>query len=336
MVGIGSGGKFDDGKLPSREQLQRELQGYLETMGKSQADVAQALGLSASALSQWLKGKYQGDSKAIDRKVARHLGLEKNRAETGVADLGRFVLTSVAEKVFMVCEYCARHKSMGVVQGAAGMGKTMALAEYAERAPDALYLRCHPGFDRPTPVLTALAEKLKLIPAARERVTMVGQSWTRLLDAILARLTGASCIIIIDEAQYLSVKTLEILRTIVDVAEVGLVLAGNDEVYRRVEGERAQFAQLHSRIAILRRIGLGATRDDMAKLAGHFLADDGIDMLVERSRRAGGIRASMKILALARDYAEDEAKAADEPGAKVEVGLKHLQEAEKALNVAGR
>jgi DNA transposition AAA+ family ATPase len=320
----------------SREQLQRELQGYLETMGKSQADVARAMGLASSAVSQWLKGKYAGNSDAIDRKVARLLGLEKNRAETGVAEMGRFVQTSVAEKVFMVCEYCVRHKSMGVVQGAAGMGKTMALLEYANRAPDALYLRCHPGFRRATPLLTALAEKLKLIPPARERITMVGQSWTRLLDSILARLTGASCILIIDEAQYLSVETLEILRTVVDVAEIGLVLAGNDEVYRRVEGERAQFAQLHSRIAILRRIVLGATRDDMAKLAAQFLADDGIDMLVERSRRAGGIRASMKILALARDFAEDEAKASDEPGAKVEVGLKHLQAAEKALNVAGR
>lgn len=332
MVGVGSGKVFDDSKPLSRDQLRDELQAYLRTTGKSQAEVAKALALSSSGLSQWLGDKYKGDSAGIDRAVARLLGLEKNRSETGIASLGRFQQTSVAEKVFTVCEYCARHRSMGVVQGAAGMGKTMALMEYADRAPDAIYIRCHPGFERPTPMLSALGEKLRVIPGARERMMAVGQSWTRVLDMVLAKLQGANRTLILDEAQYLSVRTLEILRTLSDVAEMGVVLSGNDEVYRKVEGERAQFAQLHSRIAILRKIGLGATREDIAKLAGEYLANDGIDMLVERSKLPGGIRASMKILALAREFAENQG----EPGAKTEIELKWLRAAEKALNVSGR
>lgn len=57
--------------------------------------------------------------------------------------------------------------------------------------------------------------------------------------------------IIIDEAQHLTVRALNHLRCISDESGVGICLIGNDDVYRKMKGSgKADFAQLFSRIGM--------------------------------------------------------------------------------------
>lgn len=323
MVGIGTGNVFDDGAELSGEQLRVELRGYMDAHNRSQTDVARALDLSAPALSQWLRGVYKGDVPGIDRKVARFLGLEAQRADTGVVALGQFRETSVAEAVFAVCEYVQKHRSIGVVVGEAGMGKTMALKEYASRAPEALYLRCTTAHGSPSALLATLGQKLRMPEMS------LGLGLARLLDRMLARLTGSGRMLILDEAQLLSIKAIETLRALHDEADVAMVWAGNGDVYRRVGvgSGRAEFAQIYSRVAFYQDVPLGATPTDVAKLVGQ-VPDAVLRYLVDWTHEPGGIRQMMKIYALARDLVV--------AGEGREVTLAHVKQAVAVLGLQKR
>ena len=64
------------------------------------------------------------------------------------------------------------------------------------------------------------------------------------------RVNGVRGLLIVDEAQHLSLRALETLRALHDATGAGLALMGNAVVYARLTGGRraAEFAQLFSRV----------------------------------------------------------------------------------------
>jgi DNA transposition AAA+ family ATPase len=312
MVGIGTGNVFSDDRVLDAGELRIELQAYMEKFGKSQSEIAKALSVSTSTMSQWLNAKYKGDSETLTRSVARLLGLEAQRE--GV-EAPKFAHTQVAKDVWTLCEYVQKYRSIGVLAGAAGMGKTCSLLAFADQAPEALYLRCLPTFKRPSALLRALCRLLRLDP--------VGQaSSDKLLAEVLGRLMGSNRMLLFDEAQYCSNETLEVIRTIHDVTEIGMVWAGNGDVHRRTKSSQAAFSQIHSRVAIRRAVELGASEGDVLKLVGNQKKAV-VSFLRVRSREPGGIRSMMQLWTLAREIALS-------TGA-VEVEMTHVKEAFSTL-----
>ena len=65
------------------------------------------------------------------------------------------------------------------------------------------------------------------------------------MNTLVEQLAGTNRLIIIDEAQHLTKKTLEHLRSISDETGVGICFVGNEEVYSRLKGSgKADFAQI--------------------------------------------------------------------------------------------
>ncbi|MBM4395612.1 MAG: AAA family ATPase [Deltaproteobacteria bacterium] len=284
---------------------------------KSQADVARAIGISGGAFNSWLKNKYPGDNEAITAKVCSLLAVETER-EAGPRGQ-EFVHTKLAREILEACRFAHVHREIAVVYGAAGMGKTVAVKHYKAEHRDAIYVRCDPSFRSPMAVLaganTALGRRAKWAGHLRVHI-----------HELVELLEGSGRLLIFDEAQFLSLRSLEVLRTLHDSAEVGLVLCGNEWVYQQMLGNgRAAFAQLFSRVGIRRPVALGVSDEDVAALAQGFAGDLSADCLAYLGAKAGehgGVRRLVKVLQLGVELASAE----DETPK-----LLHLQMAEAML-----
>ena len=106
----------------------------------------------------------------------------------------------------------------------------------------------------------------------RERVAR------RLTAEIVDRLKGSGRVLIVDEAQHLTVRALNHLRCISDESGVGIALVGNEEVYSKLRGSgKADFAQLCSRVGMRKQV---QTRDikmeDIRSIFGRYELDEGV------------------------------------------------------------
>ena len=81
----------------------------------------------------------------------------------------------------------------------------------------------------------------------------VGSIHSMLLD-IIGRLKYSGRLIIVDEAEYLPYKALELLRRIYNKAKVGVLLVGMPKLLKNLKGDRGQYTQLYSRVGIVKEL----------------------------------------------------------------------------------
>ena len=186
---------------------------YIENTGLSQAKVAIQLGYSATAISQYLKGTYKGDVEGIDKAVGQLLERYQSKLKDVPTD---FIPTPTAKRILEVCGLAHAMKDIYLVIGEAGLGKSRALQHYAASNSNAVLLEVDPTFSAKV-LLTELCNVLGL-SAPRNNHAM--------MTAIIEKLKGSDRLLIIDEAELLTYKPLEILRRIHDKTGVGVVLAG--------------------------------------------------------------------------------------------------------------
>lgn len=104
--------------------------------------------------------------------------------------------------------------------------------------------------------------------------------------------------LIIDEAQHLTVRTLNHLRCISDESGVGIALIGNDEVYTKMKGSgRADFAQLFSRIGMRKQVlTSGITREDVEAVFSPYGIDgSALEVLFRICRTSYGLRGAVNV-----------------------------------------
>ena len=201
------------------------------------------------------------------------------------------VHTQVLEEVTMAVSFAEAAGDISLIYGEAGLGKTVSLKEYAHLHPEAIYIE--------------LKDCDKSVKGVCEKILdAIGKSQSgtdrKLVSAISDYLLSNPCLIIIDEAQHLSVRALENLRAINDVTESGIVLCGNPTVYDRMHGRgQAHFAQLYSRIGIRRHI-IEPTLDDITLIFEKYgLEKESILFLHKLALQRGGIRNCVKVLNIA-------------------------------------
>ena len=267
------------------KQAQDAIIEYRDKTGKSQAEISKELGISQGQLSAFINGSYK----------TPHTLIPKIEALLGQYEVSKlaprapgFAQTSVSKAVMDVIEYCHLQGKIGVVSGDAGIGKTMAIRQYCEENPMSVWITISPAYATMSGVNDLLSEKI----GVREK------NARRVYSEIVNRLRGSKRVIIIDEAQHLTKKTLEHLRSISDEAGVGICLVGNEEVYSRLKGTgKADFAQIFSRIAIRKSLFLTDIKKvDLEKIFfGSKLDDETMDFLYKISRTRYGIRGAVNV-----------------------------------------
>lgn len=210
--------------------------------GLSQEKAGKLIGVSGAVLSSLRSGTYKGD---VDRqiKIIEDYFSLKEKKKVIFKEID-YAETSISSKAYDMIKLAHIKGGLAVFAGDAGIGKTKAAKKYVRDNPNNSY------YCALNPCLTSLKSILKLVSE------LVGarpeRSLYEMWNAIRSRLTDGS-VLILDEAQHLSYRSIEALRAFADsFAEegqtLGIVFIGNTETVQRFGGrQKAEFAQIANR-----------------------------------------------------------------------------------------
>lgn len=285
----------------------------------NQSQIARESGVSAAAVSSWLKATYKGDNKAVESKISIWLSatIKKNDSIAILPQTPAWIATPTAKRITNVLVYAQMAGDIAVIYGGAGVGKTYSCQEYQRNYPNVWLVTMTSDTAHVAAALEEIAETIGLrgIPGRA----------ARLRRELVRKFNGSKGLLIIDEAQHLSMAALESLRAIHDATGIGLVLAGNDYVYARLTGgsRSATFAQLFSRLGKKLRLVRPSKNDALV-----LLDTIGVkgkkerETLVDIALKDGALRIMVKVWRLATMIA-------DGKGADVTYG--HIQAAWRDL-----
>lgn len=274
--------------------LVQRLRERIQRHGLTRSVVARQIGISAAAVSQVLAGSYQGDGKAIWPKIQEYLDLEEQRAHYDVAPSGEiYVETEQSSAVASVLAFCNLKRALGVVYGAAGLGKTTTARQYATENSNVKIITC-----------SALSSIWTLLDEIAEIAKADVKPRRELVRNIIRALQGSNAVLVVDESQHLTTHDFEVLRAIHDGAGIGIVFLGTAAVYDRMTGARGRmYDQIYSRVGIQRGLRQIVSRGDILRVASaHLGQKPNDDVVMELHRLAnthGGYRRVVKAIDMA-------------------------------------
>ncbi|EHE7037645.1 AAA family ATPase [Salmonella enterica subsp. enterica serovar Newport] len=233
-----------------------QLRDVMDAHGYSQGQVARAIGRSSATMNQYLQGKYNGDIADMEERIGHFLRRVREKQNALRID-ERFVSTPTASKGLEVLSYAHLESEICVLYGAAGLGKTMILKEYARRDSNVIFIEADPGFTART-----LLEEL----CGRLRLSKNGNIHA-LIEVCVEKLKDSGRLLVIDEAELLPYRALEVIRRLHDKAGIGVVLAGMPRLIVNLKGKRGEYAQLYSRVALALDLGNALARQDFDQIA---------------------------------------------------------------------
>ncbi|HBX3515634.1 TPA: ATPase [Klebsiella pneumoniae] len=267
--------------------IHAELNDLMTRKGYSQTQVARAIGKSTAVINQYLQGKYAGDVPAIDALARSFINreVEKEKSQKITA---RFVPTVTSRKGMDVIRYAHLDGDLNVIYGAAGLGKTMILREYAAQHRDALLIEADPGY-----TARVVLEELCGLLGISKRGNM-----HELSEACIAALRDSGRLLMVDEAENLPYRALETLRRIHDKSGIGLVLAGMPRLIINLKGKRGEYQQLYSRVGFALCIGDSLPQSDITDIAVSMLPGAGSQEVSEALFKAshGNARRLFKLV----------------------------------------
>jgi DNA transposition AAA+ family ATPase len=243
---------------------------WRKSKGYSDAEAAKLLSISPSALSQVFSGKYKGNVRRIEDKMERALEHSDRRSQRPKKP--EIVETSVYQRVTAALRTAHDESCMAVIVGPSQVGKTSAATDFCKSEPDTIYVCLHPnghnGRQRSSrPLLKKLAEALHI--GLTENAA--NDEW---IEEVASRLKGSDRMVIIDQADLADENILQCLRTIWDLAQIGMALVGTPDFLAAIRRKNSStLNQVLRRIAYCEIVD-GLTEDDAEKMLEKFRLDE--------------------------------------------------------------
>ncbi|MEM6265920.1 MAG: AAA family ATPase [Pseudomonadota bacterium] len=279
-------------------------------------DIAKWTGIPHGTVSQLLGSKgYAGNRRKYADLIASYRQTLSAQADLA-ADLPEkpdYFETPTSKLITQYLHWAQRGRLVLIVTGA-GLGKSESAKNFLRNNLGSYLATMTPSTSGIMPmqgrVLRSLGEKRVVGPPA----TLSEMICERVRDRKHA-------VLIIDEAQHLSIKALEEIRSWHDETGVGIALMGNERVQQSIDGvsRAADFAQIFSRVGT-RMIRPRAVKGDAEALAEAWdiTAPKLVEFVVEMVGKPGGLRGAT----FALEVAHMTAIAQGEP-----VNLQHLKKA---------
>jgi DNA transposition AAA+ family ATPase len=235
-------------KQPNIDTIRTRLAGYLNNPAGpaekiSANEASRGMGLSAATISQFLAGKYGGDNRKVARAAEAWLARQDERTAHREI-LEQTIPTRAVKKISKTARICHIQQEMGVATGPAGVGKSRGVRYYAARNPDVILMEVVPGFTAKT-----LMSSLHKVAGYNGKGTIYD-----MFTDVQERLNESGRLIIVDEAENLPYKGLELLRRLYDLAGVGILLVGMPALIVNLRGNQGEYQQLYSRIGVHARV----------------------------------------------------------------------------------
>jgi DNA transposition AAA+ family ATPase len=268
------------------DRVREDLAAYLSRTHKPQSVIARGIGMSDSVISQFLSGKYPAKDYGIARAIDAFLVIQAQR------DLAprepRFVETANAAKVRDRMEIVHELGSLGIFYGAAGSGKTRSAREYQRAKGDTvIFVTAKPVLRSPHAFLMELAEQIK---------TPTGYTVNRLQGEIETKLKDSGRLLIVDEAERLTFRTIETIQSIRDETGIGVAFLADEVLWKLINDRRrsAEYERFISRAPVRLAMSPILPREDVARIAVQYLAhtdEECITYLCAKAAGVGGFRA---------------------------------------------
>ena len=277
-----------------QKTLVRELQAYRDAHlidGKpmSWAKVGEKVGFSGSSLSELVRCIYRGDTDRVCRLVDQFL-VREDQQSSGPNIRAFAMLRVVVEVMLAAVTQAIKRRSIGVITGEPGSGKTAFARWFVERNEGAVLITCDQVDCDAKFIIDALHIALKIgtyCQYARQK--------KREIVAYLEKHKNTT--IMVDESQALREDGIELLRTLHDQSDpeglrnITVILLGDETFYKTVVrsrgGERTPISpQITSRmfpVLSLERHGLQTDDDGQAVPDSVFTKDD-IELVVKQQR----------------------------------------------------
>lgn len=195
------------------------------------------IGVSDSILSSLRSGTYKGDTEKQIKIIEDYFSI-KTQYKDAYQEIN-YVGTSISSTVYDIIKLCHIKGGLSMFAGDAGIGKTKAAEKYVRDNPNnSIYITLNPCFTSVKSLLKLLAKQVGAKPSGG-----TDDMWT----AIRSRLSDGM-IIIFDEAQHLTYKSIETIRAFSDDfaksgQTLGVCFIGNIDTVRKLSA----FAQLDNR-----------------------------------------------------------------------------------------
>ena len=148
----------------------------------------------------------------------------------------------------------------------AGLGKTESLRRYAVLNPDVIYLE----------VDTAYSPRELMKCLLRELGGDFKGTINDLKMVVIERLKGSGRLLIIDQAEYLSERSLDLLRSIHDQAKCGILIAGMQKLFQNLRGNTSVNEQIMTRVAAYAELKPLTSEDVQGIVTLHMPESNGI------------------------------------------------------------
>ena len=217
------------------------LRQFLQQQQLTQASIARSLGVSPTAISQYLRGTYAkagGDAVALEAKISTYMA--NYQAQGSQQTQAELYETSDLIMVHSICDEIAIHQDMGVIYGKAGTGKTVAIKAFVTKHPEAVLIETTP--------MMSVKELLAEILRGLGQRSIYGSA-SSMIKQIVRLFNNSQRILLIDEAENLTTKSLEAIRRIHDFSQVPTVLVGTYALLQNLKGRQGELLQLYSRIS---------------------------------------------------------------------------------------
>lgn len=242
-----------------------QVRQWMQTNNYSQGQLARRARLSASTISQILRGLYATSPTPMLDKIFSAIENQESDASTVEP-----VKTSVYNMAHTCCRMARRYHNFVVFSGYVGTGKTYALRHYAKTHPNTHMIEA-----TPTMTPASLIRQLSSIVAGFTGPGSINDRFQSVIDT----LRDTDSLLIVDEAETLTATQLQTFRRIRDLANIGILLSGTEHLSGLIKPAHGQFDQIRSRVGFWPETIRGITEID-AELLIESAFDDDIDEVV--------------------------------------------------------
>lgn len=245
------------------KQMIARVNAWLADSGCTGAELCRMTGIKEGTRSSILNGSYiSSPTKFLQRMIE---AIERSNERQGSRNDIPYTQTSIAVQIEAVCRRTHSDRDFGILIGRVGVGKTTALRNYAKRMQSAVLIEAFEGIDHST----FMQELIAATGSVSVKGTMAMQ-----MAGLIKSLRGTDRVILVDEANWLPKRSFGALRRISDVAEVGVVLVGTDELLPMVQDPAGRFGQISSRIGYWPSAVKQISEQDCALLVQSYCSEE--------------------------------------------------------------
>lgn len=284
---------------PEQQELLAKVEQLKREKKYSQNEVAKVIGISGTALSQVKNENYPADPQSVFDTIANYFSV-KEKARLTYTEID-YAPTSVSTKIYDIITVCQVKGGLAAAAGDAGIGKTKAAQKFVRDHPtNSILITVNPCLTSIKSLLKVIADR---IGAAPERSR--DELWLS-----IAKKLSDGMVLIFDEAQHLTLKDIEVLRSFSDYFNdkgqtLGICFIGNLDTMARIGSKKAEFAQIANRTK-QRKMYLKSDieRDDIKKLFPILESENKekeIDFLFQIAQTQQALRGTVNLFSNAYD-----------------------------------